>query len=84
MTSEARILELERRVSNLEQARHGTTVRGWCAAARVLNVSTATVRRWFKTDPRFPRPARMRVFKGANERRISPEWSLASLIIFRT
>lgn len=76
---EVKVADLERRLARMESEQHGRTVRGWAAAARVLRVSIPTLRRWFKTDPKFPAPARIRSFKGNHQRRVQPEWSLNSL-----
>jgi len=83
VTTEARIADLERRLSLLEGGRHGATVTGWSAAARVLNVSSATVRHWFKTDAKFPKPSRIRTFKRNGEVRLKPEWRLSDLTLYR-
>jgi len=76
MTQEARIYDLERRLAALETERYGASVRGWSGAARVLHVSVATVRRWFKTDVSFPAPVKVRRLERG---RISPEWKLSQL-----
>jgi len=76
---EQRISEIERRLDRLEGGRHGKTVRGWSAAARVLGVADSTVHRWFKTDPRFPSPVRVRTTKCG----VKPEWNLAQLTDYR-
>lgn len=76
---EQRISELERRIARLEEGRHGSTIRGWQAAARVLGVADSTVHRWFRTDPKFPKPTRVRPVKCG----IKPEWRLSDLILYR-
>ena len=78
MTTEARIADLERRLSLLEGGKHGQIVRGWGAAARVLGVADSTVHHWFKTDPKFPTPVRVRVVKCG----VKPEWSAQSLVSY--
>ena len=78
-----RIAELERRMSLLEHGRYGSTVTGWSAAARLLQVSVPTVRRWFKTDPRFPRPDRVRTIRRGDEVRTKPEWKMTDLTSYR-
>jgi len=79
MTTESRIADLERRLSLLEQGKHGAIVRGWGAAARVLGVTDSTVHRWYKTDPKFPAPVRVRAVKCG----IKPEWRLSDLTLYR-
>ena len=79
MTTEARIADLERRLSLLEQGKHGSIIRGWGAAARVLGVTDSTVHRWYKTDPKFPKPVRVRYVKCG----VKPEWRFSDLTLYR-
>jgi len=77
-----RLENIERRLEALEGSPNGSRVRGWEAAARVLGVTSATIKRWWKTDPRFPRPIGLRTFgpiTQGNDRRVSPEWSVDQL-----
>ena len=80
---EQRVLALERRIEALEQSQHGSLVKGWSAAARVLGVSEPTVRRRFRTDPRFPKPAGIRTINTRADTRTSPQWHLSQLTNYR-
>lgn len=75
------IAELTRRVEALERLHYRSkTVRGWDAAARVLDLTGPTVKRRFKTDPNFPKPSRVQAMRANRSR---PEWSLSSLLNYR-
>ena len=80
---EQRLQALERRIDALEQTQHGSLVKGWSAAARVMGVSEPTVRRRFRTDPRFPKPTNMRIIRTKTDVRTSPEWTLSQLTSYR-
>ena len=71
--------QLRERMDALERAvYHSKTVRGFTGAARVLDLSTNTVRRMFK-DGRLPRPSRVNAWKKG----INPEWSLSVLLAYK-
>lgn len=76
----AQLLELTERVAALERALYGSkTVRGWNAAAKVLDLSAPTVVRLFRTDRKFPKPTRT-TLRGKG---VSPEWPLSSLLNYK-
>jgi len=84
MTTEARIADLERRLSLLEQGKHGYIVKGWAAAGRACGLSATTVRVRFKTDPEFPKPSNVRTFRRGGAVNIVPEWKLSDLVAYKT
>lgn len=77
---EARLENLERRVAAMERERATGVVSGWSAAARLLQVSVPTVRRRFKTNPKFPRPFQILAGKDG---RIRPQWRWEDLKNFQ-
>lgn len=75
------ITRLAERIDALERLHYGSkTVRGFSAAARVLDLSVSTVHRRFKTDTSFPRPSRVNPNKLG---RTCPEWPLSSLLNYK-
>lgn len=77
----AAVAQLTERLAALERAMYGSkTVRGWNAAAKVLDLSAPTVVRLFRTDHRFPKPSRVKVRGGG---RVSPEWPLSALLNYK-
>lgn len=72
---------LERRLAKLEQQHTSSRIKGWEAAARLLGVSSATIKRWWRTDPKFPKPVSTRIRGSAKH--ISPEWEAKDLNQYR-